>query len=142
MGESQLRHREPQDMRAERQRLRLVYPTREAEDAVMRENKFHILNQDEEEVVDVRAFDVEDIDSGSDEELGVVGPPHPRQTACGWTEEEDRALLRAAANELRPGTSGEPSAALLAAVPRPDAAERFRAWWCVYNAAEGKKRQK
>jgi hypothetical protein len=146
VGESQLRHREPQDMKAERLRLRLVYPNREAEDAVMREHKFHILNQDEEEVVDVRAFDVEDIDSGSDEELGVIGPPHPRQNPGDWSEDADRVLLRLAAAELKSGTSGEPSDALLAAaaraLPREGVAERFKAWWSVYNAAEGKKRHK
>ncbi len=147
VGQSLLRHREATDARAERQRMRLQYPDRASEDAVLRENKFHVLDEHEEEVLDVKNFDVEEIDSGSEEELGVTGPKHPRLDAAPeWTEDMDRHLIRSAADSLKVGSSGKLGDAQVAQLKqelrREDVEERFGKWWHMYNGKAWKKREK
>ncbi len=101
-GESQLKWRSAAAMRARRPELSVKFPTRALEDAYLKSNKFAILEEHEEENLDLKNFDVEEIDSLSEEELGIAGPPHPRSVSPNrWPIEHDKALLTAVADWLK-----------------------------------------
>lgn len=139
-------------MAAERRRLRDELPSRAAENAFLKEHDFGVPAEFEEEVVDARAFDVEDIDSlDSDEpDVGLLEPLHPRlgELAVGWAEASDALLLRETQAWLGFDKTTQPTddnlrpvaAALGKSVD--DVRERFALWWRMWQTGDAKQAKK
>jgi hypothetical protein len=135
-------------MQARRAELLAILPSRADEDAFLRAHKINLPEEHEEENLDVKFFDVEEIDSMSDEDLGLVGPPHPRSVSPErWPEEHDRQLLRAFATWLKRDNlplDARARSELMSSTGHDakDVEQRCELWRNAYHPYKGKPRKK